>query len=208
MSLDVHAILKELASTRPVFHSEADFQHALAWEIHKRIPKADIRLEIPCAGVGHVDCLVKTTGQTVFIELKYKTARLKAKVDGDDYALRNHSAQDIARYDAIKDIRRLEELTKAFGGVGLAIFLTNDHGFWQRASKSSTVDAAFRMHEGARLHGSVGWGKGASAGTMKGRETAISLAGTYAIHWRDYSTVLGKGSTTFRYCVVNVPSPS
>ena len=26
--------LKGLAYTRPLFHSEADFQHALAWHIH------------------------------------------------------------------------------------------------------------------------------------------------------------------------------
>jgi hypothetical protein len=45
--LDVHAILKDLAQRRPIFHSEADFQHSLAWLIHEKLADAAIRLELP-----------------------------------------------------------------------------------------------------------------------------------------------------------------
>lgn len=34
---DVPALLGRLASERPVFHSEADFQHALAWALHQEV---------------------------------------------------------------------------------------------------------------------------------------------------------------------------
>ena len=43
--LDLLGAMRALASHRPVFHSEADFQHALAWQIHRMLPGAVIRLE-------------------------------------------------------------------------------------------------------------------------------------------------------------------
>lgn len=42
MSLD--AVLERLALLRPVFHSEADFQQALAWEVHSIDPSLRVRL--------------------------------------------------------------------------------------------------------------------------------------------------------------------
>ena len=41
----IRATLAKLAKKRPVFHSEADFQHALAWELQLDDPTAGIRLE-------------------------------------------------------------------------------------------------------------------------------------------------------------------
>jgi hypothetical protein len=43
--INVHQIMKTLAVERPVFHSEADFQHALAWELHRQMPEWAMRLE-------------------------------------------------------------------------------------------------------------------------------------------------------------------
>ena len=34
--VDIEKLMKELARDRSVFHSEADFQHALGWQIHAR----------------------------------------------------------------------------------------------------------------------------------------------------------------------------
>lgn len=33
-SFDFAPVLRKLSTKRPVFHSVADFQHALAWQIH------------------------------------------------------------------------------------------------------------------------------------------------------------------------------
>lgn len=43
--MNVHPLMSQLAGTRPIFHSEADFQHALAWEIQNQHPQAAVRLE-------------------------------------------------------------------------------------------------------------------------------------------------------------------
>jgi hypothetical protein len=51
LDLSVSAVLTALAKQRPIFHSEADFQHAIAWEIHKHLPRASVRLERPIASL-------------------------------------------------------------------------------------------------------------------------------------------------------------
>jgi len=73
-----------LAAKRPVFHSEADFQHAFAWEIHQHLPDAYVRLEYRPALLptrAYVDVWVVDGNQTLAIELKYKTAPLSVQLD-------------------------------------------------------------------------------------------------------------------------------
>jgi len=68
--------ISTLAMHRPLFHSEADFQHALAWELHHRLPDTRIRLELPVLHnhkLLHVDIWIVHEKQTIAIELKYKT---------------------------------------------------------------------------------------------------------------------------------------
>ena len=43
--LPLDAVLAGLSAKRPVFHSEADFQHAFAWEVHLLDPRIEVRLE-------------------------------------------------------------------------------------------------------------------------------------------------------------------
>jgi len=38
-------LIRRLSQTRPIVHSEADFQHALAWQMHVENPNAVVRLE-------------------------------------------------------------------------------------------------------------------------------------------------------------------
>jgi len=42
--IDLQACLTDLAQQRPLFQSEADFQHALAWQLHAMEPAARVRL--------------------------------------------------------------------------------------------------------------------------------------------------------------------
>jgi hypothetical protein len=45
LDIDVEAVLSALVSQRPAFHSERDFQHAVAWQIQLSYPQAHIRVE-------------------------------------------------------------------------------------------------------------------------------------------------------------------
>ena len=72
--LDIHNLMVDLSKQRPIFHSEADFQHALAWQIHETMPNCEIRLEMPyrvSQGNWHLDIWLQT--MEIAIELKYRT---------------------------------------------------------------------------------------------------------------------------------------
>jgi len=188
--MDIAKIMKHLAQERPMFHSEADFQHALAWAIHKLYPNAKIRLEYrpPDFGRHYVDVWIVNEGQVVAVELKYWTRKLDLAVDGEEFILQDQGAQDISRYDLLKDIQRLEKVVASIPNcVGWAIALTNDGSYWRPARTGTTVDADFRLHEGQELKGNLNWAAHTGAGTKKGREKAIKLGTRYTAKWWQYS---------------------
>lgn len=195
--------MKGLANDRPIFHSEADFQHSIAWRIHQTHPECGVRLEYrpPLNPPMYLDLWLASLG--IAIELKYRTRELTLAHNGESFALRNQSANDISRYSFLKDIQRLESLAGLLGArVGYAIFLTNDHLYWRESSRRDTVDAAFHLHEDRLLNGEMAWSERASAGTMKDREEPICLKGSYAARWRDYGDVGSERYSRFRYLAI------
>ncbi len=197
--------LNELSKERPVFHSEADFQHALAWTIHEKYSGLNIRLEKPLNNEKkHLDIFAFNDNKTVAIEVKYKTKNLHTAVKNEEFNLKNHNAQDYGRYDFLKDISRLEKvLEKKSDGAGFAAFLTNDHLYWEKPKKKDPVDEDFRIHEGKTIKGKLSWKEGTSKETMKTREEPIMLEGEYTLIWEDYSN-LEEQNGKFRYLVIEV----
>lgn len=205
--LDVDRLMAGLAETRPIFHAEADFQHALAWEIHQAMPDCQIRLEFNAsqdsAERRYLDLWLPTL--KVAIELKYCTHRLAATHNGERFALREQSAQDTRRYDFLKDVQRLEQSVESGPAeTGIAVFLTNDPSYWDQVGSAGTADAAFRIHEGREITGRLNWSEKAGSGTTKGRAQAININGSYTLRWRDYSQLPEPGKSRFRYLAVSV----
>jgi hypothetical protein len=201
----IEASLGRLATRRPVFHSEADFQHALAWQLQLDHPDARIRLETrPLPGHAvFLDLAVSVDGVRTAIELKYLVKALVTEVDGEHFELRAQSAHDVRRYDVVKDLRRLEEVVSAGAAdVGVMAAITNDPAYWV-PGRAGTIDAAFRLHEGAVLAGSVGWAEHAGPGTTAKRTEMLSLVGSYAIEWTAFSDT-GDRAGQFRKLVVEV----
>lgn len=208
-SVRLDDVLERLRLNRPVFHSEADFQHHLAWEMHLMDPALQIRLEVrPDAAMREqVDLLVSRpgTGQGTVIELKYLKAAWEGHVGGEPFKLLNSGAHDIVRYDVLKDVARVERFVAARPGWnGFALVLTNDAMHWRPpVGIRQTIAEAFRIHEGSVLAGERGWGPGAGDGTTKGRSEALAIRGTYELAWRDYSSLGGRNGD-FRLLVVPV----
>lgn len=214
--VDITEFLAKLGAQRSIFHSEADFQHAFAWELHQWLPSASIRLEFPVLRSEkqlHLDIWVAQANATLAFELKYKTRALSVQVDGEQFYLKDHAAQPPNRYDFIKDIQRLEQVVFAQKNMtGYAILLTNDSAYWQLPRDRCTIDADFRLHEGRNLHGVLSWSAGAALGTIRSREEPIELKGSYNVHWERYSEPSSQGHGKFRYLAVkvvahNVPPP-
>ena len=203
---DLDGILKKLSADRPIFHSEADFQHSFAWRLHERWPSASIRLEMPIRSAArsiYLDIFVIEDAVRYGIELKYKTRALRVGWHGESYELKNQAAQDIGRYDFLLDIQRIEGL-KSQGLIdrGASLFLTNDSAYWKSPRVPDTIDADFRLHHGRTVQGNLGWGRKASKGTTSGREAAIFLGRSYQLEWRDYSEFTDGSYRTFRYLVL------
>jgi hypothetical protein len=207
--MNVEQALMNLAEKRLIFHSEADFQHALAWELQQMYPEAAIRLEYKPAKVKariYLDIWTTLGVEKIAIELKYKTKSLEVLHQGESFALLNHSAHDCGRYDFLKDIMRLEHVVqKEMDTIGYVIFITNDQAYWSSV-ETNTIDSAFRIAEGQIVHGELGWGEGASSGTIRGREKPLRLRGRYRMQWEAFSQVEGANGQ-FRCLCFKVEPP-
>lgn len=205
--LNITELLTSLAESRKVFHSEADFQHALAWHIHQSTPKPQVRLEFSILVKDrkmYVDIWLPK--EKVAIELKYATRNLKLPDNEEPFALRNHGAHNHRRYDFLKDIHRLELMCSKseFCKAGHAVLLTNDQLYWDLPKRTDTTDSAFRVHEGQEIKGELDWATHTSPGTKRGRKESIQLRDSYCLHWQDYSCFHGEQHGKFRYLAVSV----
>lgn len=199
----LHKLLRSLSERRPIFHSEADFQHELAWQIRLAADaSATLRLEQPVgARRSHLDLLFKQGACHVAFELKYKTKAASIRCNGEDFCLRDQRAQDTGRYDFLKDIERIERYVDEHAGAeGYVVLLTNDPSYWQ-VRQSTAADAAFRIHEGRVVEGVLEWGSQAADGTKHKRDLHLSIARRYTMAWHDYSKI---DRHDFRCVVVHV----
>ncbi|WP_371586921.1 hypothetical protein [Streptomyces virginiae] len=198
-------VMDALRRTRPVFHSEADLQHGFARALWEVAPDVRSRLEVPQRRPGrreHLDLLcLGPEGQTL-IEFKYFTRGWGGIVPGspnEEYRLRNHGADDVARLRFVEDIVRLEMFCTRHDQDGLAVLVTNFPGLWNAPKPHSrpTRDQQFRIHEGRSLNGTLLWAEGTYA------DNTQHLRGNYDLTWRPYSELPGPGGT-FRYLAVPV----
>lgn len=199
--------LPALAARRPVFHSEADFQLALAWEIQTQHPEAQIRLEQRLLDSPRIelDVLVTIESRRFGLELKYLRAPLDPTIDGERFVL-IEGAGDVDRYDTLKDIVRLERLVdQGMIAAGAAVVLSNHPGLWLPSQTGRTTGFdAFRINDGTVLEGVLDWGPTASSGTRRGRESPIVLKAKYAPTWRPYATMTAPRNGELRSLCITV----
>ncbi len=208
--LDIDDLMSGLSRRRPLFHSEADFQHELAWEIRATIDGCPARLEFPPFPDNDkrmaLDIWLPSVGTA--IELKYCTRKFERSVLGGRFSLANQLARDIKRYDFLNDIQRIERVVMDYetANCGLAVLLTNDPLFWEQQSRADVVDAEFHIPDGQRIGlNEMSWGDNASDGTKRSREKPITLSHSYVLKWHDYSALGDKRGERFRYLAVAVP---
>src|SRR5699024_4864158 len=92
------------------------------------------------------------------VELKYITAKLELTLGDEEFLLKAQSAQDLRRYDILRDILRVESLVEAgVVAAGMSVTITNDRTLWRESLREGTVDAAFRLHHGRMVTGHLAW---------------------------------------------------
>lgn len=201
-------VLSRLSKDRPVFYSENDFQFALSWKIKELHPDISVRLEkkVNIAGKArYLDISLVDMNEEFVIELKYKTKQAIFTNNSEEYILSDHLGHGNGRYDFIKDISRIEN----YGKEGVAIFLTNDHLYWDnRNSGTETLDERFRIHQDVVINGEYDWlfrerytQEQFMNSVSKERINEINIKGKYVVNWENYS---GFGNNCFRYLIIHI----
>lgn len=207
--INMESVLQKLAKEHKVFHSEAEFQFALAWQIKSDYSDATIRLEMPFRIDGqktrYIDIVVKYKGQQIPIELKYIKHECICEEQKEEYVLTDHSAKDVLSYDFCKDIERVEQYIAAHNDCekGYCILLTNNCSY-TKASVRKSGYKAFQVYEGETKKGELRWGESLAKGTTEGRNNPIKLEGTYEMHWNEYSKVTANKNSQFFYNLVEI----
>ena len=213
MMFDINEIMKELSRCRPIFHSESDFQKSLARHIYEKFNHR-VQLELKPFQDKKLYLDIWYSERRVAIELKYKSKEVFNYLHNDEsFTLASQDARDLARYDFIKDISRLEDVvidseTKAT--AGFAVFLTNDPLYWDSESQPRNIpeDVHFRIHKGRTLECNkvLDWTCKASEKIKKGRDRVnpISLKNNYSIVWKNFSSLKNCKYSLFKYLVVSV----
>lgn len=234
-------LILNLSKERLIFHSEDDLKLSLALIIKENNPKFQIRLERPVE-IEMVDrsnkkvnvrapidiVIIDNEGNTIPIELKYKTKKIQLNYDGEDYLLTNHGATDIGRYSFRKDLYRIERyiLQKPKCNVGFVFILTNDQAYFENnVFQKGTIDKHFSFHHGCIIdkvdnswnYDSINLTKYNQDKTeniwryneqLKKHWTCekelfykLDLLKDYHVDWKEYSVIK---NSVFKYCLFEV----
>lgn len=201
---DVHDFLGK--QKNGPFMNERDLQMHLAIALknsNHNYDKVEVEYYVPLKALGKsyvwknemkVDIVVEKDGEFIPIELKYKTKAIgkkkttKKKNTKQDIkrfgeilknvvVVKDQSAQNLAKYDFWKDVRRIELLEKRFKAVtgGLAIFLTNDPSY-QREPKENAMSYTHSIEGGE--HGPI-------RNALSDERIQFRLRQNYTIEWSD-----------------------
>ncbi|MBF0309449.1 MAG: hypothetical protein HQL56_07980 [Magnetococcales bacterium] len=198
--------LLELSKKRPIFHSEADFQHALACFLYERYSDARIRLERPVSGTAAVDIWMEYENIIYIIELKYpkRKGRFFPDVDGGEEFNFPEGSRDDGRFGILNDLSRVEWFVdQKQAQVGIVICITNDPLYWNGSRRGN--DMKFALKEGHEITGNLAWAEKAAAKTKA--KGSLKIHGKYIASWTDYSRNAGSNGI-FRFLTFIVEEPS
>lgn len=206
---NIHDLMSGLSSKHPIFHGEADLQHALAWHIQTLDRNCRVRLEVRFQKISEerfgknsfVD--VWLPDRKIAVELKFAKDNFRTFNNGEEFELRK-GAWDVAAYGFVKDIKRLEKL-KDDGEIctGFAIFLSNEPNIWTRRNGPNQFDE-FRLHEKQALFAGLHRVAGGATETIRKSHPPVELSRSYPVCWRPYSNLEGEGRGEFRYLAIKV----
>ena len=212
----IESAISELQTKRPIFHSEADFQLALACELKEVFKKAnvnyEVRLEKPeklvmeyhknavsqpkatKATNASFDIVIVDDKDNLYpIELKYKTKKLDVKYGGEIYNLSGQGDTNLGRYSFRKDICRLEKYLQKYKTddnivKGYFIAIVNDLDYVSKNVRiTNKGDQKYSFHCGAKLENNAFWTSGKSWQKKSNLMYELNLEGDYTIEWQPYS---------------------
>ena len=227
-------LVAQKANGQVIYHNELELQMLLCQHLLKKF-NVQLECHVPTNGDTftakadypwrtkdgklqemYVDIVVNDGKEWVPIEVKYKTRGLVE--DGLLFGqptknlsiLKNQGAQDLGMYGFWKDVRRVELLCATYSNVknGIALFVTNDPYYCERTDKqvdSSVNHYDFRMTEGRKVSGKLGWKKKDSEIAKDKGYPAFKLDGEYTIPWEHlFYTRSPRSRADFSYCLMAI----
>lgn len=200
----IQKAMKALAKKKMIFCSEGDFQYHLANAIKKQGKgNLEIFLEYKWIDICVYD---KTEKQKYFIELKYKTSELKCERYGMEYFLTNQYAQNNGRHDFFEDINKLENIENIEEEnlvCSFALFLTNEHLYWDRGDKGKGED--FCIKDEREIKGEITY-KYTNSNNENSKHTApVKIKNTYNCEWVQYLLPKKDKNSEFKYLLLQIP---
>jgi len=155
-------VLTVLAERRPVVHSEADFQHALAWEAHRLDQDLRVRLETHPRAKRSTRPPTEPARSAEAYCSRAQVSDCTVDRRRKRRALRTDEPRcpRIRAYDVVKDVAWVARFTAVQTNCnGVVIALTNDPAYWRPVTHGRDTSAsAFRLYEGVELVGQQGIG--------------------------------------------------
>lgn len=219
--------MSNMSKKRMVFCSESDFQFSFALELKRVVPTSSIFLE-KCictnSGTYYIDLVFVLNNYSYYIEFKYQTSRCLTSYSRFCIDLKDQGAQDLLRYDYLKDIHRLQDIynnNPVFFGGACAIVLTNDRLLYKEPTKydSKVLDYNFRIHDRMSskypypVPGLVSWNNTLKSGqhwTKNGKRKQSFNVPIIQTNWTLYMSFKDNNNINqdFRYLANYVPSAS
>lgn len=207
--LSMIKVIEELRKTRSLFHSEADFQFALAWKLKELYQdKVDIVLEVPLnvKSNDRLDILVITKSRKIPVELKY----FHSKLDFNEYHLKKQN--DTWRSQRVlKDLKRIEEFSerenKPNEQEGYVILICNESKYWT-PKKGNLAYFNFRLEDGRTIKAkeSLDWitMNDSSREKAEGYGDHLTFNNSYTLSWQEYSNIEGLNKGLFKYLLIEL----
>jgi hypothetical protein len=216
----LHKTLKALSVRRPIFHSEADFQHELALELNQAgwACRLEVPIEISLKGErvkAEIDLVARSEkeGVSTAIELKYVSSKLLASFNGEEFNLAQNWGVNLSRFDCLADWQRVASIVDSgFVQRGFAVFMTNCEDAWLRDIsnvKNPPMAKEMSIHEGRdfKKDASLDWFPEApKVGSVSGKRlhpyAPIVCPESCVCSWTDYSRVSDGKNGRFRYLIL------
>jgi hypothetical protein len=215
MSDIISRALGRLEKKKRLFHSES---HLSAWltVTLKQMLGLSSMPKLQKAGFYSenkrllLDMLFDHRGREYAVELKYARGPMgrggPLPYKGDVYyAPKSGAADDITRFNFLKDVMRLEsEIPRRDNSVGFALLLTNRRTLWEKGDETRN-DTAFFLHDGIP-QGTLKWKWTPSPETRRrAGDGPLKINGNYSsAKWRTYTKIPELENEMFRYLLVKV----
>lgn len=199
-------ILSDFGHNNRIFHSEAELQFCIAWELKNRNRDIDVWFEYPAEQIKNehkripqIDLVIQNNNLLFPIEIKYAKGNLSYK----NINLSNKPLDEC--FDVAKDIKRLEDFSEKYDNFdkGYVIVVSNNFSWFKDhrpSSKVFTYDSYLLDHDSNILTGMIKY----KIDDNHKSQQIIELKGKYDTKWQEYCSLGNNINEIFKYLIIEI----